>query len=97
MIKSSGAYVRRPKERAELSIEGTIVSFTKVYELIGGFNREMPFVLALIKLNDGGKVVGEVSGSNDIKKGDIVESHYRRIYTDGEGGLINYGIKWVIK
>jgi len=97
MFESSAAYVRRSKERLMLDSKGTVVSFTRVYENIKGFNRNVPFVLALIEIDNEKKVVGEIVGHKDLKIGCIVESCFRKIYTDGEEGIVNYGIKWVIK
>lgn len=96
MFSSSADYTRKIKE-IELDREGTIITFTKVYEDIENFNRGVPFIVALIKLDNGKKIIGEVVDCKDIKEGGVVEACFRKIYTDEEDGIINYGTKWRLK
>ena len=76
------------------SIIGTIESFTKVYSAPSGFEKQAPYILALISLNDGKKITSQVVDCREVKIGDNVEPCLRKVYVDGKDGLIHYGTKF---
>ena len=74
--------------------KGTIESFTKNWSAPSGFEHKVPYVVALIRLDDGSKVFSEIVDCDDIKTGMKVESCVRKVYADGDDGIIQYGIKF---
>lgn len=72
---------------------GEIVSYTTIHVAPAGFEKSVPYNIALVKLDDGPVVSGIVVDRN-IAIGKRVKAVFRRLYADGEGGLINYGFKF---
>ena len=97
--KSSPLSWRLSKERFKLagsSVNGTIESFTVIYNAPQGFEGKIPYVLALINLENGEKVVSQVVDSEKVEIGMNVEPCLRKIYADGTDGIINYGTKFKV-
>ena len=76
------------------NVKGVIESFTIVYSAPQGYENNVPYILALISLSNGEKEVSEIVDCKGVSIGDNVEPCLRRIYTDGEGGIIHYGTKY---
>ena len=72
---------------------GTVFSYTTVFSPPSGFELRAPYVLALIKLDDGPNILGMVEDSKpeEITVGSRVEKLYRKWVDEDEGGLIHYG------
>ena len=83
----------------ELSGRGEIVSFTIVHDTPPSFVRQRPYALALIKLDEGPVLTGQiVDAENDsIEIGKRVRSVFRKIGEDGKSGIIQYGYKFVLE
>lgn len=84
-------------EEMKFSGKGNIVSYTIIRVPPGGFEKYTPYAVAIIELDEGTRISGQVVG--DINKVDIgksVETVFRKISEDGDGGLIHYGLKWRI-
>ena len=83
----------------ELSGRGEIVSFTIVHDTPPSFVRQRPYALALIKLDEGPVLTGQiVDAENDsIEMGKRVRSVFRKIGEDGKSGIIQYGYKFVLE
>lgn len=91
---------RRRGQLAEkkMPTEGEIFSFTEVHSGAKGFENETPYVLAIIELANGVKVLGHIADSplEKIKIGAKVKAIFRRIFAEGEEGIIAYGYKFQI-
>ncbi|MDP3765857.1 MAG: OB-fold domain-containing protein [Nanoarchaeota archaeon] len=88
---------RLSKERLKLAgsmVNGTIESFTVVYNAPDGFEDKVPYVLALIKLENGEKIVSQIIDSDKIEIGMKVEPCLRKVYVNGDEGIISYGTKF---
>lgn len=83
-------------ETYDLSGKGEIVSFTQVRAPPEGFENETPYTIAIIKLEEGPRITGQItdSDSKEIEIGDKVEATFRRIGEEGEKGIIYYGYKF---
>ncbi|KHO47497.1 MAG: hypothetical protein QT00_C0002G0149 [archaeon GW2011_AR5] len=81
-------------ETKVFSGNGEIVSFTEIHIGPAGFDRNTPYNVALIKLEEGPVVSGIVIGVPEIGK--KVKGIFRRLHTDGEEGLISYGFKFEV-
>ncbi|MEM0156137.1 MAG: Zn-ribbon domain-containing OB-fold protein [Thermoplasmataceae archaeon] len=83
----------------ELTGKGEIVSFTIVHEAPPSFVRQRPYTLALIKLDEGPTLTGQIvdtDGSN-VEIGKRVRAVFRRIGEDGKSGIIQYGYKFALE
>lgn len=77
-----------------LSGFGKIVSYTTISAAPKGFEGMAPYVVGIIELDEGPKITAGVLGDN-INIGTRVKAIFRKIYEDGEDGLIHYGYKFV--
>ncbi len=69
--------------------EGRVVSYTVVRE-------KEPYVVALIELDNGARILSQLSCEPDeVKIGMRVRKAFRRYGEDGEDGIIHYGTKFV--
>ena len=86
---------RRKGKLSEKKFKGTgeVYSYTTVFAPPTGYELRAPYVLALIKLNEGPTVLGMIEDSKekDLKIGSKVEKVYRKWVDEDEGGLIHYG------
>jgi len=77
--------------------KGVIESFTVIRAAPEGFEHMAPYVIAIIKLDEGTNISGQVvDGPDEVAVGKRVRPVFRRITQDGDAGLIHYGIKWEI-
>lgn len=75
-------------------IKGIIESFTIVHSAPKEFEEHAPYIIALIVLSSGQKIVSQIVDCRNTEIGMKVESCLRKVYTDGEDGLIHYGVKF---
>lgn len=82
----------------ELSGNGTIYSFTVVHDVPPAFKRQRPYILALIKLDEGPMVTGQIVDSlpEEVQMDMRVHSAFRKIREDGPSGIIQYGYKFAL-
>ena len=76
---------------------GEIVSYTIVRVPPEGFEKYAPYAVAIIDLEEGARVSGQIVGDiSKVRTGKKVRTVFRKIHEDGSDGLINYGLKWEI-
>ncbi|MEM0359381.1 MAG: Zn-ribbon domain-containing OB-fold protein [Candidatus Hadarchaeales archaeon] len=82
-------------EPFKLSGRGRVYSFTTVYAGPRDFKDQIPYVLAIIELEEGPRVMAQITDCNgeEVKIGDEVEMVFRKIKEEGEEGIIYYGFK----
>ncbi len=74
---------------------GTIVTYTTIYNATEDFERLTPYNLAIIQLDEGPKITGQiVSSSAGVKIGMRVRPVFRILGKEGEKGIIYYGTKF---
>lgn len=75
---------------------GEVYSFTVVQEAPAGFEKNVPYTLAIIKLAEGQFVTAQLTDieNNDISTGMPVEVVTRKIIENGNKGAIVYGYKF---
>ncbi len=80
----------------QFSGKGRIESYTVVYTPPDGMEDQAPYVLAIIKLDEGPMLTAQVVDvePSEVKIGMPVELVFRRISEDGDSGLISYGYKF---
>lgn len=74
---------------------GTIYSYTVVQEAPTGYEHQAPYILALVKLDEGNLVTAQITDvDGPIGIGDRVEMVTRKLTTEGTKGMIVYGFKF---
>ena len=83
-------------EDVELSKTGKVYTFTKIYVPPTGFEKQAPYLMAGVELDDGVKVTGQIVDADlsEVKIGSRVEAIFRIIQKDDPEGLIHYGFKF---
>jgi len=83
-------------ERFRLPREGEVYSYTVIYSPPEGFERHNPYIIGLIKLKDGTKILGQIVDVDpeEVRIGLRVRMTFRRIAVDGKSGIIQYGYKF---
>ncbi|MEM0157688.1 MAG: Zn-ribbon domain-containing OB-fold protein [Thermoplasmataceae archaeon] len=81
-----------------LSGSGTIESFSVVHDVPPAFTRQRPYIIAIIRLDDGPAVTGQIVDCDpgEVEMGKRVTSVFRRVAQEGESGIIEYGYKFAL-
>jgi len=75
---------------------GEVVTFTVVHQGKKSLNRRLPYVLAIVRLEEGPCLLAEVMcDPEEMRVGMKVRAAFRKIGEDGERGIIYYGTKFV--
>jgi len=80
----------------KLAGKGKIVTYSIIHVGPSDFEKQVPYPIAVIKLDEGPKLTAQIVDCdlNDVKIGMKVESTFRRIQADGHVGAIYYGYKF---
>jgi len=80
----------------KLAGKGKVYTHTTIYSAPTGFEEQIPYVIAIIELEEGVRVLGQVVDCNpeDVKIGAKVENVFRIIQREDPEGLIHYGFKF---
>jgi len=83
-------------EECKLGEKGAVVSWTVVRNPPAGYEKYAPYVVALIELDDGVRILSQVVDvkPEEVKTGMRVEATFRRVREDGSSGIIEYGYKF---
>ena len=75
---------------------GTVETFTVVHSPPQGYELQAPYVMAIVKLDEGPRLTAQVVDvpNEQVKVGMRVHKVFRRINQDGESGVIHYGYKF---
>ena len=84
-------------EDYKLKGTGVVESYTVIHVPPPHFEGEEPYIMALIKLDEGPYVTGQIveCDEKDVHIGMRVRATFRKIMEDGEKGAIYYGYKFV--
>ncbi|OGO04460.1 MAG: transcriptional regulator [Chloroflexi bacterium RBG_13_56_8] len=80
----------------DFSGKGEVYSFSSMYSVPEKFQRYAPYVVALIKLEEGPLVTAQLTDVDpeEVHIGMPVEMVTRRVYDEGEEGIIHYNYKF---
>jgi len=83
-------------EDYKLSEAGKVVTWTVIRSPPMGYERYAPYVVALIELDDGMRLLSQVVDVDpaEVKAGMRVEAVFRKVREDGPSGIIQYGYKF---
>lgn len=73
---------------------GEIYAHSTIYYPPAGFEKQVPYSVAIVKLDEGPKITAQIVEFENIEIGMKVQSCIRKVYVDGETGIIHYGIKF---
>jgi uncharacterized OB-fold protein len=75
---------------------GKLVTWSVVNAAPNGFETIKPYIIAVIELEDGQRLTSQIvdTKAENLKKNDVLVPTFRKIYEDGEDGIIHYGLKW---
>lgn len=74
---------------------GHVYSYTLLHEAAEEFAGQLPYYLALVRLDDGSLITAQLTDvDGDVAIGDRVEMVTRKLKTDGARGIIVYGYKF---
>lgn len=75
--------------------QGEVYSYSVVSDPPAGFEEQSPYILALIKLDEGVFVTAQLTDIDEpVSIGMRVEMVTRKLRSEGEGGMIVYGYKF---
>lgn len=87
----------RKFEKTKLADSGTILTFTIIRVPPHQFEDQAPYAVGIAELDDGVRLTAQIvdCDSGVLKIGMRVRIEFRKIYEEGEAGLIYYGYKFV--
>ncbi len=96
MISPVKIWRNQKRIRQLLGLEGKIVSFTKIFVPPAGFEAQAPYIVALVKLDNGRNFTAQMVDweEKQLQIGQKVKTILRKTRDPGEEGIIPYGIKF---
>ncbi len=84
-------------EPVKLKGTGKIYTMTEVHEGLEELAPQKPYVLAMIEMDEGPKVTGQIIDCEacDLAIGTLVRVTMRKLSEEGSSGVIHYGYKFV--
>ena len=84
------------QESFEFKGNGELYSYTTVYDAPAGFDQYAPYIVGLIKTEEGPLVTAQITDvdEEDLTIGMPVEMVTRKLRTEGAEGVIVYGYKF---
>ena len=83
------------REQYTFAGTGEVYSFTTLQETPEGFDEQAPYMLALVKLDEGPLITAQITDVDEpVAIGDKVEMVTRKLTTEGARGMIVYGYKF---
>lgn len=75
---------------------GAVLTWTVIRNPPEGFEKYAPYVVALVELDDGVRVLSQIVDvePEEVETGMRVEAAFRRVREDGDSGIIEYGYKF---
>ncbi len=82
-------------EPHKLKPRGKVVSYAITHVAANGFEDQVPYVLAIVELEDGPRLTTQITDCDpaEVKIGDEVEIVFRRMGEESEDGVLYYGYK----
>lgn len=86
----------RELDKIQLKKKGKIHSYTVIRSAPEGYEDLTPYIIAIIELKDGLRIMGQITDSkpDEVNIDDEVEFVFRKVKEESSAGLINYGYKF---
>jgi len=87
----------RTFETVTLADAGKILTYTIIRVPPHPFADQAPYAVGIVELDDGVRLTGQIVDCSfeDLKVGQRVKIEFRKVYQEGEAGVIYYGYKFV--
>jgi len=87
----------REFEDTKLAEKGKVLTYTIIRVPPHQFVDQAPFAVGIAELDDGVKLTGQIVDCDfeDLKIGQRVKIEFRKIFDEGEAGILCYGYKFV--
>jgi len=84
-------------EKFQFSGLGKLHTYTVIHTPPSEFKDQSPYIVGIVELEEGPKVTTQIveCDPENVKIGMPVKSVFRKIKAEGEGGVIQYGYKFV--
>lgn len=84
------------KNYFQFSGRGEVYSYTRLFNAPQGHEAQLPYTLALVKLEEGPLVTAQLTDleEEEVEVGMPVEMVTRKLRSDGERGMLIYGYKF---
>ncbi len=84
-------------EEAKIAETGKLLTFTIIRVPPHQYADQAPFAVGIAELDDGVKVTGQIVDCDfeDLKIGMRLKLEFRKVYQEGESGILCYGYKFV--
>ncbi|MBI3190629.1 Zn-ribbon domain-containing OB-fold protein [archaeon] len=83
------------QEPIKFSGNGKLLSYTVIHAAPDGFEKQVPYVIGLVQLEEGPVISSQIVGNtNDTSINKPVKVVFRRLTENGSAGVINYGFKF---
>jgi len=84
-------------ETLDMRGKGEVLTYTLVHEPRRGFELQVPYIMAIVRLDEGPSLLGQIvdCAPEQVKIGTRVHSVFRKIGEEGKSGVIHYGYKFV--
>lgn len=84
-------------ETVNLQKEGKLLTYTIIRVAPSQFMDQAPYAMGVVELNDGVKILSQIADCDldKLEIGQKVRIEFRKIYQEGEAGIICYGYKCV--
>lgn len=87
----------REFERFNMKRTGKVATYTVIRTPAAEFSGEAPFAVGIVQMDDGARLTTQIAdvAFDEIKIGLPVKLEFRRSFSEGESGIIQYGHKAV--
>ncbi|KPK20300.1 MAG: transcriptional regulator [Nitrospira bacterium SG8_3] len=87
----------REFEDTKLAEKGKVLTYTIIRVPPHQFVDQAPFAVGIAELDDGVKLTGQIVDCDfeDLKIGQRVKIEFRKIFDEGEAGILCYGYKFI--
>jgi len=87
----------REFETVTLPDAGKVITYTVIRVAPSDFTEEVPYAIGIVELDGGVRLMAQIVDAplEEIKTGMPVRLEFRKIYQEGEAGIICYGHKAV--
>ncbi len=75
---------------------GSVVTYTTIYDAPSQFDMQKPYVMAIIEMEEGVRLTSQLINvkPEDVKIGMKVQATFRKLGQEGDAGVIHYGYKF---
>ncbi|MCK4432286.1 MAG: Zn-ribbon domain-containing OB-fold protein [Candidatus Aminicenantes bacterium] len=88
----------RELEKTKIAETGKIITYTIIRVPPHQFVDQAPYAVGIVELDDGVKLTAQIVDCDfeDLKIGQKVRIEFRKIFDEGESGILCYGYKFVL-